>query len=153
MQVLLLQNVTGLGNTGQVRNVSDGYARNFLFPRKLATVANLGAIKQAEGIRQAALQREAKTRGEAEQVAATLAQTTLTFRAKAGEGDRLFGSITSADIADALAREKHLTVDKRKIELDTPLKDLGAHQVAVKLHPEVAAQVTVVVEKESAERP
>ena len=149
MQVLLLQNVPGLGTAGQVKNVSDGYARNFLFRRKLAVNADAGAVKQAESIRQASVQREAKTRAEAEQIASTIAQGSLIFRAKAGEGDRLFGSITSGDIAEALALEKRVTVDKRKIELDSPIKELGSHQVAVKLHPEVTAKITVVVEKES----
>ncbi len=150
MQVLLMQNVPGVGNAGEVKKVSDGYARNYLLPRKLAVVATDGAIKQSEAIKQAVVRREAKTRAEAEELAKLIEQVTLTFHAKAGEGDRLFGSITSADIVDALAREKGITVDKRKVELSSPLKDLGAHQVAIKLHPEVVAKVMVAVEKEAA---
>ncbi len=148
MQVLLLQNVPGVGSAGQVKKVADGYARNYLLPHKLAMVADGGAVKQAESVKQAALRREAKTKGEAEELAKLLSQMTLTFRAKAGEGERLFGSITSGDIADALVRDKHVTIDKRKIELETPIKELGSRQISIKLHPEVIAQVTVVVEKE-----
>ena len=150
MQVLLMQNVPGIGNAGEVKKVTDGYARNYLLPRKLAVVATEGAVKQADAIKQAVVRREAKTRGEAEELAKLIEKVTLTFRAKAGEGDRLFGSITSGDIVDALAREKGITVDKRKVDLDSPLKELGNHQVAIKLHPEVSAKVMVVVEKEAA---
>jgi large subunit ribosomal protein L9 len=150
MQVLLMQNVPGIGNAGEVKKVSDGYARNFLLPRKLAVVATEGAVKQAEAIKQAMVRREAKTRGEAEELAKLIEQVTLTFHAKAGEGDRLFGSITTGDIVDALAREKGITIDKRKIELNSPLKELGTHKVAIKLHPEVSANVMVVVEKQVA---
>jgi large subunit ribosomal protein L9 len=148
MQVLLLQNVPGIGSAGQVKKVADGYARNYLLPHKLAIVANDGAVKQAESIKQAAVRREAKTKGEAEDLAKLISQITLTFRAKAGEGDRLFGSITSNDIADALVRDKHVTIDRRKIDLENPIKELGTRQVSIKLHPDVNAQVTVVVEKE-----
>ncbi len=149
MQVLLMQNVPGIGNAGEVKKVTDGYARNYLLPRKLAVIATGGAVKQSEAIRQAVVRREAKTRGEAEELAKLIEKVTLTFRAKAGEGDRLFGSITSGDIVDALAREKGITVDKRKIEMNSPLKELGNHPVTIKLHPEVSANVMVVVEKEA----
>jgi large subunit ribosomal protein L9 len=150
MEVLLLKDVAGVGSAGQVKKVNDGYARNFLLPRKLAVVATPGAVKQAETIKQAAARREAKTLAEVQELAKLLAQTTLNFRAKAGEGDRLFGSITSGDIAEALAHDKRITVDKRKIELDSPIKELGERQVSIRLHPEVTAQVTVVVERETA---
>lgn len=149
MQVLLMQNVPGIGNAGEVKKVADGYARNFLLPRKLAVVATDGAIKQSDAIKQAVVRREAKTRAEAQELAKLIEHVTLTFRAKAGEGDRLFGSITSGDIVDALAREKGITVEKRKIELTGPLKELGNHTVAIKLHPDVTARVMVVVERES----
>ncbi|MCX7840359.1 MAG: 50S ribosomal protein L9 [Anaerolineae bacterium] len=148
MDVLLLKDVAGVGQAGQVKKVSDGYARNYLIPRGLATPATSGAVKQAEIVRAAAARREAKTLAEAQELARQLSETTLVFRAKAGAGDRLFGSITSGDIAEALARDKHITVDKRKIELDAPIKELGEQQVAIKLHPEVTARVTIVVERE-----
>ena len=150
MQVLFLKDVSGVGSAGQVKRVADGYARNLLLPRQLAVVASPGALKQVETIKQAAARREAQTLAEAQEVASTLAQTCLTFRAKAGEGDRLFGSITSGDIAEALAREKRVTVDKRKIDLPNPIKELGMRQVEIRLHPDVTAQISVVVEKERA---
>jgi large subunit ribosomal protein L9 len=150
MEVLLLKNVDGVGSAGQVKKVTDGYARNYLLPRKLAVVASTGAIKQAESIKEAAARRDAKTLAEAQELARQLGQIMLTFHAKAGEGDRLFGSITSGDIAESLARDKGITVDKRKIELDNPIKELGTRAVAIKLHPEVTAQVQVVVEREAA---
>jgi large subunit ribosomal protein L9 len=150
MQVLLLRDVPGVGTAGQVKKVNDGYARNYLLPKKLAVAATGGAVKQAQSIKDAAARRDAKTLAEAQQLAGLLQQTILTFRAKAGEGDRLFGSITAGDIAEALVNQNHITVDKRKIELATPIKELGTRQVSIKLHPEVTAPVTVVVEKEEA---
>jgi large subunit ribosomal protein L9 len=147
MEVLLLKNVPGIGSAGQIKKVADGYARNYLLPNKLAVAATSGAVKQAEMIKEAAARREAKTLAEAQELAKILGQTTLSFTAKAGEGDRLFGSITSADIADKLASEKHINVDKRKIELANPIKELGERKVAIRVHPEVTAEVTVVVER------
>ncbi|MBI4787583.1 MAG: 50S ribosomal protein L9 [Chloroflexi bacterium] len=148
MEVLLLRDVPGVGSPGQVKKVADGYARNYLLPKKLAVIATESAVKQAQGIKEAAARRDAKTLAEAQLLGDVLRQTMLNFRAKAGEGDRLFGSITAGDIADALARDKHINVDKRKIELSSPIKQVGAHQVAIKVHPEVTASITVVVEKE-----
>ncbi len=150
MDVLLLKNVPGIGNAGQVKKVADGYARNYLLAQKLAVVANNGAVKQAEDIKQAAARRDAKTLAEAQELARQLGQVTLTFQAKAGEGDRLFGSITSSDIADALVREKNITIDKRKIELENPIKELGERNVAIKVHADVTAQVKVVIERQAA---
>jgi large subunit ribosomal protein L9 len=150
MEVLFLKDVAGVASAGQVKKVNDGYARNFLLPHKLAVVASHGAVKQAESIKQAAARREAKTLGEAQELAKQLGEVKLTFRAKAGEGDRLFGSITSGDISDALAREKHIMIDKRKIEMEVPIKELGERPVSIKIHPEVTAQVTIIVEREAA---
>jgi large subunit ribosomal protein L9 len=149
MQVLLLKDVPGVGKAGQVKKVADGYARNYILPRKLGVPATGGAVKQAEGIKEAAARRDAKTLGEAQQLGELIKQTTLNFRAKAGEGDRLFGSITAGDIADALANEKHINIDKRKIELPNPIKELGTRQVPIKLHPQITAPVTVTIEKEA----
>ena len=150
MEVLFLKNVPGVGSAGQVKKVADGYARNFLFPQKFAVVATQGAIKQSESIKDAAVRREAKTTAEAQALANQINQVTLTFRAKAGEADRLFGSITSGDIAERLASERHINIDKRKIELEIPIKELGVRQVAIKVHSDVTAKVTVVVEREDA---
>jgi large subunit ribosomal protein L9 len=149
MQVLLLKNVPSIGKAGEVKKVNDGYARNYLLPNKLAVPASEGAVKQSEQIKEAAVRRDAKTLSEAKELGAMIDKVTLVFRAKAGEGDRLFGSVTSGDIADALAREKGITIDKRKIALESPIKDLGNHRVTIKLHPEVSAALMVTVEKES----
>lgn len=149
MQVLFLKNVPGAGAAGQVKKVADGYARNYLLPNKLAVVATAGAVKQAESIKAAVARRDAKTLSEAQELARQLGLVTLTFTAKAGEGERLFGSITSNDIADKLAAEKNINIDKRKIELDNPIKELGTRQVAIKVHADVTAQVVVVIEREA----
>ncbi len=148
MEVLLIKDVPGIGKAGQTKKVADGYARNYLLARHLAVVASDSALKQAEKLRQASIKREAETRDEARKLAAILDQVRLTFRVKAGENDRLFGAITGGDIAEALEREHQITIDKRKIELDQPIKDLGEHRVPLKLHPEVSAAVSVSVERE-----
>jgi large subunit ribosomal protein L9 len=148
MEVLLMRDVPGIGTAGQVKKVADGYARNYLLPQKLAVTATGSAIKQSQSIKEAAARRDAKTLAEAQQLGDLLKQTTLSFRAKAGEGGRLFGSITSGDIADKLATERHINVDKRKIELPNPIKELGTQQVPIKVHTDVTAPITVVVEKE-----
>ncbi len=149
MKVLLLEDVENLGEAGEVvERVAGGYARNYLFPRKLATVATPGAIKQAKLERKAEARREEETFEEAKALAEALDGQIVTFAARAGESDRLYGSITSANIAEALEKEVGQEVDKRKIELDEPLKELGAHAVTIKLAPEAEAKVTVVVERE-----
>ncbi|HEY6042815.1 MAG TPA: 50S ribosomal protein L9 [Anaerolineae bacterium] len=148
MQILLTHDVPGVGKAGDVKKVSDGYARNFLFPKKLAVLATSDSLTQSEHIKKAQDKRHAETLAEAQALAAELESVALLFRVKAGEGDRLFGSITPGDIAERLQSEHRVVVDKRKIELDAPIKTLGEHRVAVKLHPEVAAHVSVRVEKE-----
>ncbi len=148
MEVLLVKDVPGIGKAGQTKKVSDGYARNYLLARQLAVVATPSALKQAEKLRQASIKREAETREEARTLAGVLDKIQLTFRVKAGENDRLFGAITAGDIAEALEREHAITIDKRKIELETPIKELGEHRVPIKLHPEVSAAVSVSVERE-----
>ncbi len=153
MEVLLIRDIPGVGKAGQTKKVADGYARNYLLARHLAVVATPAAMKQAERLREASIKREADTREEARTLAGVLEQAHLTFRVKAGENDRLFGAITAADIAEALEREHQITIDKRKIELDTPIKELGEHRVPIKLHPEVSAAVGVSVEREEGANP
>jgi large subunit ribosomal protein L9 len=151
MQVLLVHDVDRLGQAGEVKKVADGYARNFLFPRGLAVAATPGAIKQAEMQRQAEAQREAKELTEAQALAETLDGLTVTFQAKAGDTDRLYGSITNVNIANALSEKIGQEVDRRKIELEEPLKDLGTHAVTIRLAAEAEAKVTVVIEREEEE--
>lgn len=148
MQVLLLKDVPNLGKAGTVKNVADGYARNFLFPKGLAVPATPEAMKQAEAIRKAALRRQQRIEEEAEALAKELEAVTLTFKAKAGESGKLYGSVTSAHIAEALSAQMGMEFDKRKIDLEDPLKELGVHQVRIKLAPAVSASVKVVIEPE-----
>ncbi len=148
MEVLLVKDVPGIGKAGQTKKVADGYARNYLLARHLAVVASPSALKQAEKLRQASIKREAETTDEARKLAAILDKVRLTFMVKAGENDRLFGAVTAGDIAEALERDHQITIDKRKIELEQPIKDLGDHRVPLRLHPEVPAAVSVSVERE-----
>ncbi len=148
MEVLLIKDVPGTGKAGQTKKVADGYARNYLLSRHLAVVATASALKQSERLRQASIKHEADSRDDASKLAEILEKTHLTFRVTAGETDRLFGAITTGDIAEALERDHQITIDKRKIELDAPLKELGDHRVPIKLHPEVTASITVFIERE-----
>ena len=148
MKVLLTETVDNLGSAGEIKKVADGYARNFLIPKGLAVPATEGALKQAELRRQAEARHQQHTEVEAGSLAEILSQMTLTFQAKAGEKDKLYGSITNADIAEALERETGQTIDKRKIGLEEPIRELGSHSVPIKLLPDLAPRVTVIVERE-----
>jgi large subunit ribosomal protein L9 len=148
MKVLLTETVNNLGSAGEVKKVADGYARNFLIPKGLAVPATEGALKQAELRRQAETRRQKREEVKAESLAGTLSQVTLTFQAKAGETDKLYGSITNADIAEALERETGQTIDKRKVELEEPIRELGSYYVPIKLLPDLAPRITVIVERE-----
>jgi len=148
MQVLLLKDVEQLGVAGEVKRVADGYARNYLFPRGWAVVATPGAVKQVKQIRLAETNRQAKAVSEAQALARLLDGLAVSFRARAGEGDRLYGSITNLAIAEALGEQVGREIDRRKIELDEPLKELGTHAVTIHLGPEAEAKVTVVIERE-----
>ncbi|MGE0353052.1 MAG: 50S ribosomal protein L9 [Gemmatimonadales bacterium] len=144
MEVILREDVKSLGRAGQLVKVKPGYARNFLLPKGLAYEATEGNKKRiaAETKARAALMEAEK--GEAQAMASRLGSVTLTLAGKAGEGDRLFGSITSQDLAEALAAQG-FPVDKRKLDLEHPIKTLGDHTVLLRLHPEVAAEIRVTV--------
>ena len=148
MQVLLIKDVAGIGRAGQTKNVADGHARNYLLPRGLAVIATSGAVKQAESLKLSAAKREAATLQEAELLANTLNNIQLDFKVKAGANDRLFGAITAEDLAKRLEKDHKIRIDRRKIELDHPIKDLGKRGVPIKLHSGVTAQVQVLVERE-----
>ena len=126
MQVILRQNIEKLGDRGDIVNVADGYARNYLLPRRLAVPATEANKKIVEQERQAHLRREARERGEAEELARLLAGVTVTIPQKAGEHDQLFGSVTAKDIAEALQKQNYV-VDRRKIQLEEPIKQLGEY--------------------------
>lgn len=147
MKVILLEDVERLGKRGAVLSVKDGYGRNFLIPRKLAAPATDINLKLAEAQGKKAKVQEAKEEKSATELKAELDQVTLAIPMKAGAEDVLFGSVTSANIAELL-EEKGYAIDKRRIELDEPIKRLGDHQVTVKLHKNVSAHVKVSVVKE-----
>ncbi|MFZ0820099.1 MAG: 50S ribosomal protein L9 [Candidatus Acidiferrales bacterium] len=147
MQIILQEDVEKLGARGEVVEVKEGYARNYLLPQKLALPANAGNLKRLEKIRATLAKRTATERDQAQLLASTLAGVTVTLVRKAGDNDQLFGSVTSADLADALAAQGH-SVDKRRIQLDEPIKLIGESQVNVKLHHDVTAQFKVVVTRE-----
>lgn len=147
MKVILLQDVKGQGKKGEIKNVSDGYANNFLIPRGLAEPANQSNVKQLEQQKKAEARNKEKEKEQAQALADKLGQTEVVLRAKAGEGGRLFGAVTSKHIADELKKMK-LNVDRRKIELDEPIRSLGVTQVPIKLHPDVKATLKVQVVEE-----
>jgi large subunit ribosomal protein L9 len=144
IELILREDVKALGKAGEMVRVKPGYARNYLLPQGLAYEATEGNRKRIAAETKARTSRQDAERTEAERAAAALGQVALTLTGKAGEEGKLFGSITTQDLADALARQGH-QIDKRRIELDHPIKTLGHHTVAVRLHPEVHAEVHVSV--------
>ena len=150
MEVILKEDVQKLGNRGDVVKVADGYGRNYLLPGKLAieaTTANKAVIEQMKA---SAIRKSAKEKAQSEELARTLSQVELTFERKVGENDHLFGSVTSGDIAQQL-EAKGYTVDRRKIALEDPLKQLGEFHVPVKLHRDVTAHVKVTIHSDAPE--
>lgn len=148
MQIILQEDVEKLGTRGQVVNVAEGYARNFLLPRKLALEASAGNMKRLEKMRATFAKKEATEKGDAQKLAELLAGVSLELTRKAGENDQLFGSVTSADISEALAA-KGFNVEKRKIALADPIKVVGEFEIPVKLHREIATSVKLSVKKEA----
>lgn len=144
IEVILREDIKTLGRAGEMVRVKPGYARNYLLPQGLAYEATEGNKKRVAAESRVRAVRNQAERSDAERVAATLREVSLTLARKAGEEGKLFGSITSQDIADALGREGH-TVDRRRIELEHPIKTAGPHMVAVRLHPEVHAELRVNV--------
>ena len=147
IELILREDVDKLGSRGQLVKVSPGYARNFLLPKRLAVAASEANKKIVEQERQAHLKRDAKEQAGAADLAKMMDAVTVTISQKAGENDQLFGSVTTKDIADGLEAQGY-SIDRRKIQLDTPIKTLGEHKVTVRLHREVTAEITVSVLKE-----
>ena len=145
MKVILLADVKGTGNKEEIVNVSDGYARNFLFPKKLAVEATPGAAKEIERKKAAERQRELEHRNEADAKARTLRGKVITVRAKAGAQGRLYGSITGQEVADALNAQYQVNVDKRKIELSETIRSVGDYEAVIKLYPEISAKMNLRV--------
>ncbi|MFL6040976.1 MAG: 50S ribosomal protein L9 [Gaiellales bacterium] len=144
-QALLLQDVEKLGRKGDVVNVAPGYLRNYLAPRRLAMQANDGLVAQVQRQEDMRRRHEAQSDEQAREVAHTLNRTVLTVKARAGTEDRLYGSVTSTDIADAIWKARRLRVDRRKVELDEPIKALGSYKVAITVFNDVRATVKVMV--------
>ena len=149
MEVILKEDVPKLGSRGDVVKVAEGYGRNYLLPRKLAIEATKANRTVIDQMKQAAVRRNQRDKADAEALAQQFNGVSLSFKRKAGEKDHLFGSVTSADIAEALDA-KGFNVDRRKIQLDEPLKQVGEFTVPVRLYKDVTANVKVTVEKEAA---
>ena len=147
MEIILREDVENLGARGQMLKVANGYARNYLLPKRLAVAATEANKKIVEQERQAHVRREAKAQGEAEDLAKMMTGVTVTIRQKAGENDQLFGSVTAKDIADALEAQKY-HVERRRVLLEEPIRSLGEHTVNVRLHRDVTSQIKVIVEPE-----
>ncbi|WP_029422193.1 50S ribosomal protein L9 [Alicyclobacillus macrosporangiidus] len=146
MKVILMADVKGHGKKGDIVNVSEGYARNFLFPRKLAVEANDANLQQLKAQQDAKARKEAQELAAALRLAEQLNDLKVSIPAQAGEGGRLFGAVTTKHIGEALAK-LGFDLDRRKIQLPEPIKALGGYRVQIKLHPEVTATVTVFVEQ------
>jgi large subunit ribosomal protein L9 len=150
MEVILKEDVNKLGQRGDVVKVADGYGRNFLLPKKLAMEATAANKVVIEQMKQSAVRQSAREKSEAELLVKQLDQVELVFERKVGENDHLFGSVTSAEIAQQLER-KGFNIDRRKLQLEEPLRQLGEFHVPVKLHREVTAHIKVTVKAEEGE--
>jgi large subunit ribosomal protein L9 len=148
MKVLLTQDVANLGLAGEIHSVAGGYARNYLMPRGMGVLATKAAMKSAEEIKQAGIRRRAKERANAEAQAQIIASQKVLFAARAGDNNRLYGSVTSADIAEELSKAVGFEVDRRRINLEHPLRDLGIYDVEIRLMAEVAPKFKVAVVRE-----
>lgn len=145
MKVILIQDVKALGKKGAVAEVAEGYARNFLFPRNLAKEATQVNMKELEHKNTLEAKKKQQILAEAKELANKISAITITILTKAGEGGRLFGSVTSKDIAEVLESKHKIVVDKRKVELKEPIKTLGDYQAVVKLHPDVQGEFKIQV--------
>ncbi len=148
MKVILKQDVKGIGKKGDLLNVAEGYARNFLLPRGLAMEATEGNLQTLKDRQDVQARKKEREQDRAKNLAASLKDVVVTITAKTGEGGRLFGSITSKDIADGLARQK-IELDRRKIELKDPIKLLGTYEVPIRVYPELVVTIQVVVRAQS----
>lgn len=145
MKIVLRDDIDNVGRKGDLIEVADGYARNYLVPRGLAIVATKGTIKQAQAMQRSREVREAREREAAEAVAGRLRDQTVRIQARVGEAGRLFGSVTATDVADAVAEQLEVELDRKKLDLGEPIREVGMHDVSLKLHPEVEASFHVVV--------
>lgn len=145
MNIVLRTDVEGLGAAGDVLDVADGYARNYLMPKGLAMVATAGTEVQADAMRRARDVREARDRGAAEEVARVLVPTVVAVSANVGQQGQLYGSVTTSDVADAVRAQTGIELDRRKLHIDEPIKTTGLHEVQAKLHRDVQFVIRVEV--------
>ena len=145
MKIMLTKDVPNVGQAGDVKEVADGYGRNFLIPRHLAVLAGKGAEAEARRLREATAKREAKERDEAQDMADLIDNKTVVVRLKVGAEDKVFGAITNDDVATALRLQHQVEVDRRKIDIKDPLKQLGEHQVPLRLHRDVTAHINLII--------
>jgi large subunit ribosomal protein L9 len=145
LKVMLIKDVVNIGQAGDVKEVADGYGRNFLIPRRMAVLAGRGAEAEARRLREATAKREAKEREDAQELADTIDNKTVVVRLKVGSEDKVFGAITNEDIATALRLQHQVDVDRRKIEVKDPIKQLGEHQVPLRLHRDVTAHINLII--------
>ncbi len=148
MRVVLLENIPGKGRAGEIKEVSTGFARNFLIPRGLAMVATPAVIKETEARLEKERREELVDRDRLVELAEQIEGKEVNLKARAGEGERLFGSITAADIAEELGRVIGSTVDKKKIDIERPLRQSGSHEVTVRLAGDIKPQITVIIEED-----
>lgn len=149
MKVILLQDIKSVGKKGDIVEASDGYARNYLMPKKLAKEASAANVNQARKDQETAVYRAAQKQDEAKVLAAQIEKVTVKIKVRVGENGKMFGSVASKDVAEALIKQTQLeSIDRRKIELKTPVKGLGTYTAVAKLHPEIAAEFKVEIEAE-----
>ncbi len=148
MKVVFLEDVPNVARAGEIKDVADGYGRNFLIPRQLATLANPQTMNAIEAQLKVRAHREAQTEAEMVELASQLDGKEIILKARAGQKDRLYGSITPADITAELESTTGLIVDKRKIELDSPIRQLGSHEVSIRLTGDIIPKITVTVTEE-----
>jgi large subunit ribosomal protein L9 len=142
---MLTKDVQNIGLAGDVKEVADGYGRNYLIPRRLAVLAGKGAEAEARRLREATARREAKERDDARELAELIDNKTVVVRLRVGAEDKVFGAITNDDVATALRLQHQVDVDRRKIDIKDPLKQLGEHQVPLRLHREVTANINLII--------
>ena len=145
MQVILTQDVEKIGQRGDIVDVSRGYVRNFLVPRNLAEVATPGKMEEARREMAESEERDRRLAERAEEIAATLNKSVITIEARTGEDERLFGSVTATNIADAVEKARGVRIDRRRVRMEEPIKSLGTHQVPIQVHGDVEASVKVIV--------
>jgi large subunit ribosomal protein L9 len=148
LKVMLTKDVENIGRAGEIKDVADGFGRNYLIPRKLAVLAGRGAEGEARRIKDAAARRESKEQEAARELAEEIDNKTVVVRLKVGAEDKVFGAITSEDIAKAIKQQHQVEVDRRRIELKEPLKQLGEHKVPLRLHRDVEARVNLIITRD-----